>query len=86
LKADVSECSAAVRNARPQTICPFCKALEALRAGCGTCSATGYARRGQASGVPAELLDPKDPMVWVSGQARSVWDYIPADDMFGGGK
>ena len=77
LRADAQELSASLRNARPDCLCPYCKAVEALKAGCAACLGCGFITANQVSGVPKELLDEENPMVMAGGQIRSAWDYIP---------
>lgn len=92
LYQDASDVASGLRNAKPTSVCPFCKALDRLKGACSQCSGTGRILSNQESAVPKELMDETRLLVQVGGQMRSVWDYVeePAaadlDSMFGGGQ
>lgn len=81
LRSDAAELAACIRNAKPVALCPYCKGVETLLSGCSGCAATGWILSNQESGVPQELWDDKDPKVFVGAQARSVWDYLPSNEL-----
>lgn len=76
LRQEIQDMGASVRNARPEMLCPYCKALPQLVNGCKTCVGCGFITANMTSGIPKELLDEEEPKVFVSGQARPVSDYI----------
>lgn len=65
--------AAMVRGARPQAVCPYCKAQEALRPKCPACGGFGYVTQDGLADVPAELkASGPEAMVSVDGRFRKV--------------
>lgn len=61
---DLHDMEAALKAARPSSLCPFCKGLAGVQESCGGCVTTGYITEGQNHGVPAEL--------WAEGHGATV--------------
>ncbi len=80
LHQDASDLSASIRNAKPVSVCPCCKALVKLRPGCAGCSGSAIMLANQQSAVPKELLDELNPLVLAGGKFHSVWDFIDQDE------
>jgi len=79
LRSDTVDLGACLRNARPEMLCPYCKAIPQLMPGCTACLGCGWICANQVAAVPKELLREDLPCVLVGGSRRSIWDYIPQD-------
>jgi len=72
IKDDFAELELILRASRPESICPACKATEALCGGCAMCVGLGYILENQLPNVPADLLDPRHPVVLTPEGPRPV--------------
>lgn len=73
--------TAAVLDAIPTSLCPYCKGLPGVIEQCATCLTLGYVGDGIRLHVDRELLDADNPMVMVSGRRVLVETYLEEQDM-----
>lgn len=77
LRDELHTQAAAIRGARPCSLCPWCKGLDNVQEHCAACQGTGFITKSQENAVPKELLDEETPSVMVDGKLRSVDEFIP---------
>lgn len=77
LRRELQEMAGVIRNARPDSVCPYCRAIPAICAGCQACRGAGMLTVNEMANIPAALLDEQVPKVMVGGQLKSVWDFLP---------
>ena len=72
----VSSATAAVLDAIPTSLCPYCKGLPGLIDQCATCLTLGYVGDGIRAHCDRELLDADDPVVIYQGKKMPADRYI----------
>lgn len=72
IKEELHSCAAALRGARPESLCPHCKGLAGVQEICLCCGAIGYVTSSQTGQIPKELWDEDDPVVTIGGRLTKV--------------
>jgi ParB-like chromosome segregation protein Spo0J len=71
-EAMMDEAGNYIRNWTPIGLCPYCKGIPKLCPACPSCGGSAMYFKVQENGVLPELLNAKDPVVYVDGEFRPV--------------